>query len=150
MLTYVCHFFSNFLTFCCEPPGLPQGSLGPFRPEVSSGVSPRVSSKTGVSEGVSHGESPPGPFGPRARACPKSVPRVSPQCLAHLFGTPRTLSGTFWDTSRDTPSDTPVFEDILGDTSGPKLKGPRDPCSRLGGSQIFWAVYSIDEEGFLK
>ena len=52
---------------------------------------------------------------------------------------------TFWtlrssgpgDTSWDTAGDTRVFGDTLGDTpgdtSGPK--GPRDPCSRPGGSQ---------------
>ena len=54
---------------------------------------------------------------------------------------------TFWtlrsgpkgprDTPRDTPGDTPVFGDTLGDTAGDTSgpKGPRDPCSRPGGTQ---------------
>ena len=124
----------------CEPPGLLQGSLGPFGPEVSPGVSP----KTGVSPGVSHGVSP-GPFGPRASECPKSVPRVSGTPFRHSGDTLGTLFGHSGargpkgpgDTPWDTPGDTPVFGDTLGDTpgdtSGPK--GPRDPCSRPGGSQ---------------
>ena len=57
-------------------------------------VSPRVSPKTGVFEGVSEGVFP-GPFGPRAPECPKSVPRVSPECSRHLFDT---LSEHFLDT----------------------------------------------------
>ena len=57
--------------------------------------------------------------------CPKSVPRVSPDCQKSPPHTPGTLSGHFVDTSergaRDTPPRTlsrtpPVFGDTLGDT----------------------------------
>ena len=78
--------------YIATPPGLLQGSLGPFGPEVSPGVSPRASS------------------------------RVSPECPGHLFDTPGTLSRHFLGTPEgpgDTPwhtlLDTP---DTLGDTPG--------------------------------
>ena len=41
----------------------------------------------------------PGPFGPRAPECPKSVPRVSPECQKGVLDTPGTLSGHFVDSS---------------------------------------------------
>ena len=128
------------------PPGPLQGSLGPFGPEVSPGVSP----KTGVSPEVSHGVSP-GPFGPGLR----SVQKVSRECPRSVWDTFSTLQGhsrdTFWtlrslgpkgpgDTPWDTPGDTPVFGDTPGDTSGPK--GPRDPCSGPGGSQTYYSFLS--------
>ena len=94
----------------------------------------------------------PEPFGPRAPECPKSVPRVSPECQKGVPDTPGTLSGHFGhsgargpkgsgDTPSDTPSDTPHFwghsRGHSGDTSGPK--GPRDSCSRPAGSQTYLA-----------
>ena len=78
-----------------------------LRARVSLGVSDGVSPKIGVSDGVSGG-------GPR---CPKSVPRVSPECPGHLFDTLGTLfghSGTLGpkglgDTPPPhTPSETPI------------------------------------------
>ena len=46
-----------------------------------------------------------------SKKCPKSVPRVSPDGLGHLFDTPATLSGHFLDTpepgARRGPGDTP-------------------------------------------
>ena len=65
----------------CELPGLLQESLGPFGPEVSGECPQECPRKRGVFEGVSDGVSP-GPFRPRAPECPKSVPRVSPECRA--------------------------------------------------------------------
>ena len=72
----------------------------------------------------------PGPLGPRAPECPKSVLRVSPKCQKGVPDTLGTLSGHFLDTPeppgdtpRDTLSDTPVFWDTLGDT-------PRDTRAR--------------------
>ena len=63
------------------------------------------------------------------------------ECSGHVFDASGTLSGHFLDTpeqgarrSSDTPSNTPVFGDTLGDTSGPK--GPTDSCSRPGRSQV--------------
>ena len=64
----------------CDPPDLLQESFGPFA--VSGSV-------LGVSLG---------PFGPRAPECPKSVPRVSPECQEGVPDTPGTLSGHFLDT----------------------------------------------------
>ena len=52
------------------------GVLGPFGPEVSWGVSPRVSLKTGVSlRGVSGARRAPGSG--VSEKCPENVPRVS-------------------------------------------------------------------------
>ena len=79
----------------CDPAGLLQGSLGPFRPEVSPGVSPRVFPGTGVSPGVFHRVSPGSGV---SRKCPKSVPRVSPECRKGVPDTLGTLSGHFLDT----------------------------------------------------
>ena len=64
-------------------------------PRPATGVSRalRARSVLGVSLGVS-----PGPFGPQAPECPKSVPRVSPECQKGVLDTPGTLSGHFWDT----------------------------------------------------
>ena len=67
----------------CEAPGPLQESFGPFGPRVSRGVSPRVSLKT-VSKCSA--------FGPRAPECPKSVPRVSPECPVWIL----------WGHSQDT------------------------------------------------
>ena len=102
------------------PPACYRSLSGPSGPNCPRSVEcPR---KRGVSEGVSDGVSP-GPFVPRAPQCPKSVPRVSPECQPKGAG--------------DTPSDTPRFRGQSwghsGDTSGPK--GPRDSCSRPAGSQ---------------
>ena len=92
---------------------------------MSRGASPRVSPKTGVSEGVSH-EALRGPGSRVSKMCPESVPGVS--------GTPfdtRTLFGHSEAQSPkgpgpgDTQWDNPVFGDTLGDTtSGPS--GPRE------------------------
>ena len=121
-----------------------------LRARVSRGVSPRVSPKTGVSDGVFHGMSPK-PFGPRTPECPKSVPRVSPECLGHLFDTLGTHSRDTHsrargpkgpkgpegpegpgDTPWDTPSDTPVFGDTLGDTRSPGTLGPEGRETSVG------------------
>ena len=86
----------------------------------------------GVSEGVSDGLSP-----ARAPECPKSVPRVFPECPGHLFDTPGTLSGHFLDTPepgarsapetprRTLPRTPPVFGDTLGTLRG--QFGPEGP-----------------------
>ena len=136
----------NFRLKACEPPGLLQGSLGPFGPEVSPAVSLRVSPKTGVSKGVSHGVSP-GPFGLRARECLKSVPRVSPECLGHLFDTPGTLSGHFSDipdagarkapeTLRGTLSWTPRFSGTLSGTLPETLRARRARETPVAGRRV--------------
>ena len=119
---------STVVVYICDPADQLQGSLGPFGPEWFRRVSPRVSPKTGVSDRVSHGVSP-GPKGPRAPECPKSVPRVFPECLGYLFDTPGTLSGHSFDTPEppgaakgpgdtpwDTLSDTPPFSGTLSET----------------------------------
>ena len=103
-------------------------TLGIHRP--GTGESPQeCPRKRGVSEGVSDGVSV-GPFGLRALECPKSFPRVSPECPGYLFDTPVTLSGHFLDTPESgarralqTPRRTltqtpPVFRDTLRDTPG--------------------------------
>ena len=66
-------------------------------PWPATGVSRalRARSVPRVSDGVSLG-----PFGPRTPECPKSVPRVSPECPGHLFDTPGTLSGLYFWTLR--------------------------------------------------
>ena len=63
---------------------------GPSVPEVS----PRVSPKAVVSQGVSHGMFP-GPLGRVSPECPKIVRRVSPECPGHFLVTLGTLSGHF-------------------------------------------------------
>ena len=133
-LISIASLLNNFMI----PAGLHRGMSYLAIPPTSYRVSPRVSPKTGVSDGVSHGVSP-GPFGPRAPECPKSVPRVSPECPGHLFdtlGTPFGHSGAGGpkgpkDTPWDTPSDTPVFGDTLGDTSWDTraLRARGTPCS---------------------
>ena len=93
------------------------------------GVSPRVSPKTGGVRGsVRRGV--PGPFGPRAPECPKSVPRVSPECQKGDTGHSRDTLGTLFGHSgargprapetprRTLPRTPPVFGDTLGDTPG--------------------------------
>ena len=72
------------------PPDLLQESLGPFGPEVSRECPRRCPRKWGCQR-----ECPKGCPRPRAPECPKSVPRVSPECPGHLFDTPGTLSGHF-------------------------------------------------------
>ena len=110
---------------CEPPPPLPAtGVFRALRARSVPGVCPRVSPKTGgvrgsVPRGVSAAR--------RAQECPKSVPRVSAECLKHLFDTARTLSGHFLDTPEpfgpETPCETlprtaPVFRDALGNTRG--------------------------------
>ena len=86
-----------------SPP--PTGGFGPFGPEVSQGVSERVSPKIGVSEGVS---------GPRvSKRCPERARRVSE--------TP----------PPDTLSDTPIFGDTLSDTPRDTW-GPKPPVGGWG------------------
>ena len=131
----------------CDPASLLQESLGPFGPEMSRECPRECPRKWGVSERVSDGVFP-GPFGPRAPECPKSVPRVSAECQKGVPDTLRTLSGHFLGTlergarrapgtPRRTLLEHPPFSGTLsgtlGDTSGPK--GPRDSCSRPAGSQ---------------
>ena len=125
----------------CDPAGLLQESLGPFGPEVSPECPRECPRKRGVSERVSDWVFP-GPEGPRAPECPKSVPRVSKRCPGHSRDTLGTLFGHPVGHSLGHP---PVFRDTLGDTpgdtSGPK--GPRDSCSRPAGSQVlpFFGVF---------
>ena len=105
-----------------------KGGFGPFGPEVSRGVSERVSPKIGVSERVSGGVSrAPGPFGPRPSECPKGVPRVSPERQQGVRTLQRHSRDTFWthcrargpQGPRDTPlSDTPIFGDTLSGSGG--------------------------------
>ena len=105
-----------------RPPLPATGVSRALRPKCLRGCPGECPRKPGVSHGVS-----PGPFGPRAPECPRSVPR---------------------DTPWDTPGDTLVFGDTLGDTpgdtSGPK--GPRDPCSRPGGSQPMAQEYQSQSQ----
>ena len=81
-------------------PPLPGHALRSRRPTTGvsrvlrARVSWEVSPKTGVSDGVSHGVFQ-APFGPRAPECPKSVPRVSPECL-DTFLTPGDTLGTLF------------------------------------------------------
>ena len=73
--------------------GVSRALRGPKCPGECPQECPR---KRGVSDGVSDGVSL-GPFGPQAPECPKSVPRVSPECLGHLSQTLRGHSrDTFW------------------------------------------------------
>ena len=72
-------------------PQLPTGGFGLFGPEVSRGVSERVSPKSGCLREC------PGEClgGPRvSKRCPESVSKVS----GHLFDTLETLSGHLFDT----------------------------------------------------
>ena len=107
-----------------------------LRARESRGVSPRVSPKTGVYDGVCHGVSP-RRFGPRAPECPKSVPRVSPECQKSVSDTLGTLSGHFLDTPepgarrapgtpRGTLRRTPPFSGTLSGTL-PGTLGPEGP-----------------------
>ena len=125
-------------------------TLRALRARSVPGLFRRVSRKPGVFEGVSHRVSP-GPFRPQTRKCPKSVPRVSPECPGHLLDTPGTLSGYFLDTPEpgvrstpwDTPSETSGFRGHSRDTSGPKR--PKDSCSRPGGSQNSLPLFQDSE-----
>ena len=93
-------------TFGLSNAGKPQTVTNLENPRPATGVSRALRArsvecsrecprKRGVSEGVSDGVSP-GPFGPRTPECPKSDPRVSPECQRGV----RTLRGhsrdTFW------------------------------------------------------
>ena len=102
----------------CELPGQLQESLGECPQEC-----PR---KRGVSTGVSDGVSP---------GCPKSVPRVSPECPGHLFHTPGTLSGHFLDTPEPGPRGHPVRHSLGQPPFSGTLLGTRDSCSWPGSSQ---------------
>ena len=64
------------------------------RPRPATGVSRALRPRgvPGVSFGVSLG-----PFAPLALECPKTVPRVSPECQKGVPDTPGTLSGHFLD-----------------------------------------------------
>ena len=105
-----------------NPPSVaPPPDLNP--PRSATGVSRALQARSvpGVSLAVSLG-----PFGPGAPECPKSVPRVFPECQKGVPDTPGTLSGHFFGHSgargpkgpRDTPRET---------------SGSRDSCSRSGG-----------------
>ena len=115
-----------------ELPGQLQESLGPFGKQVSRGVSPRVSPKTGgvrrsVRRGVSGALRAPGSG--VSKKCPESVPGVSGTPCWHsgdTFGTLFGHSGAWGpkgprDTRRTLRRTPPVFGDTLGDT-------PRDTC----------------------
>ena len=103
-----------------------------------------------------------GPSGRRKQGCPRECPT---ECLRSASGpglrsvqrvsrerdTFLTLRGhsrgTFWtlrpkgpgDTEWDTPLETPILGDTPRDISG--LKGPKDPCSRPGGSEAETNIY---------
>ena len=127
----------------------PWPATGVSRALRARSVSRSVPENRGVSESVPRSVSGAlrAPGSGVSKKCPESVPGVSKRCLRHSGDTLGTLfghSGTRGpkgpgDTPWDTLGDTPVFGDTLGDTpgdtSGPK--GPRDPCSRPGGSQAF-------------
>ena len=72
---------------------LPLQGLQPPRPATGVSRALRARSVPGVSLGVSLG-----PFAPRVPQCPKSVPRVSPECQKGVPDTLGTLSGHFLDT----------------------------------------------------
>ena len=109
--------------------------VGPAALVRDLGVSPRVSPKTGVSDRMSHGVSP-GLFGPRGPECPKSVPRVSPECQSipdtlgklsgHFLDTPETGARRAPRTPRGTLCRTPPFSGTLsGRLAG--TEGPERP-----------------------
>ena len=140
MLTSSC---LRFFPPCFAKPRPATRVFRALRARSVPGLSPRMSPKTGVSEGVSEGVShgvSPELFGPQlqsvqvSRECPESVPGVAKtQCVPDTSGT---LSRHTPETPRGTLSQTPpVFGDTLGDIRGTLRKGPKDSCSRPGGSQ---------------
>ena len=112
------------------------GTLGLRHRRPPTGVSPKV----GVSDGVSGGVSP-GPFGPRAPECPKTVPRVSPEYQK----VSRTLRGhsrdTFW-TPPPTLRRTPRFSGTLRQTLQESL-GPFARETPVGGRRCLNARFRI-------
>ena len=117
-------------------PQPPTGGFGPFGPEVSRGVSERVSPKIGVSEKVSGGVSRRA-FGPRAPECPKGVPRVSLECPDTFFTLRRHSLDTFWTLlslgpegpPRHSPGHSLGHPDFRGHSLGhsPDTSGPKGP-----------------------
>ena len=105
------------------PPTCYRSLSGPSGPKCPEGVPENGGVRGNVRSGVSRD---------RAPECPKSVPRVSPECQKGVRDTLGTLSGlgTLFehsaargpkgpgDTPSDTPSDSPVFGDTFGDTLG--------------------------------
>ena len=88
---------------------------------VLGSVSESVPENGGVRGNVPRGVS--GLFGPRAPEYPKSVPRVCPECLEHLFDTLGTLFGHSGargpkvpETPRGTFPRTPPFSGTLSET----------------------------------
>ena len=134
-------------TLQLQPPRPATGVSRALRARSVQSVPPRVSPKTGVSEGVSEGGSP-GPFGPRAPECPKSVPTISRTLCSHSGDTLGTLFGHSgargpkdpWTPLRTLPRTPPFSGTPSGAHSGhlnSGPKGPRDSCSRSGGLQHY-------------
>ena len=145
-----------------QPPRPATGVIRALRAGSVSGVSPRVSPKTGVSEGgVRRGV--PGPLWTRAPECPKSVPRVSPECQKGVWTLRGHSRDTFWTLRTPviapgrphrTLPQTPPFS---GTPSGtlPRHFGPEgteDSCSRSGGgcnTRVEWrSVLRVQQNSF--
>ena len=119
-----------------------------FRPRVSRGVSPRVSTKTGVSQSVPRNV--PGTLRAPGSRVPKKVSRECPQSVWNTFLTLRRHSRdtcwTLWNPGPEGCRGHPVGHSVghprfrghsQGHSpghSGPKA--PRDPCSSSAGSQL--------------
>ena len=105
----------------CEPPGLLQESLRPSGPKCPGSVPRGVfGALRALRSGVS-------------KKCPKSVPKVSPECQTRCPDTPGTLLGHFLDTPDPRPKGPQRHPKGHSRHSlGPK--GPRNSCSRPGGS----------------
>ena len=142
------------MCFVLRPPRPATGVSQALRARSVSGSVPEsVPENRGVSGSASQRVSP-GPFESRAPECPKSVPRVSPECLGHLFDTPGTLSGHFLDipepgarrtpaTLRETLPETPRFSGTLSGTLPETLQARRareTPVAGRGGRKFCYLV----------
>ena len=86
---------NHFLCCALRHPQPPTGGFGPFGPEVS-GECPRECPRKSGCPRECPGDTPRGPFGPRAPECPKGVPRVSPECPDTFLTLRRHSRDTFW------------------------------------------------------
>ena len=121
----------------CNPPSCYRSLSGPSGPKCAGSVPENGGVWGSFRRGGPTALWAPGLPG-LSKKCPKSVPRVSKRCPGHSGDTLGTLCGHSGargpKNNGDTPSNTPVFRDNVGDTLGPK--GLRDSCRRSDGLQV--------------